>query len=388
MKNKISIYSPDKHISYGLSTLDEVGVGGGITARIRMAHALEECGHDVSLYVNCPESGVIEGVQYRHCDLLKQVDADVFIATTSGGGLDLSNLSEIEINASLLILMVHGVDPPNGVALSQFDFINALSNFVRQIIIDQWGVVGSKVFVSHRGVKSNYYEIADKQTPEKDPYGIVYTAHPSKGLESAVAVLRLLRQRDSRFNLHIYGGHQLWGEETHNIVEEPGIFYHGLIGQRKLAHEMQKYGFSLNLQSRPEPFGMVLIEAMKAGCIVITSPVGAFPEIIQHGWNGFLVKGDHNERVTQIAAAELILELVSQPAICASIRENAKKYPLDWKTIAMAWSGHWDWALGNEQFGSDQAHERTCLYCDTRLLSLADGFHCIGCGIYRRDLTS
>ena len=43
-----------------------------------------------------------------------------------------------------------------------------------------------------------------------------------------------------------------------------------------------------------EPFGLVIIEAMACGVPVIGFPVGAVPEIIRHGENGFIAK-DVNE---------------------------------------------------------------------------------------------
>jgi glycosyltransferase involved in cell wall biosynthesis len=39
-----------------------------------------------------------------------------------------------------------------------------------------------------------------------------------------------------------------------------------------------------------EPFGLVMIEALLAGCPVIASPLGAAPEIVEDGQNGFLVR--------------------------------------------------------------------------------------------------
>ncbi len=40
-----------------------------------------------------------------------------------------------------------------------------------------------------------------------------------------------------------------------------------------------------------EPFGLVMIEALLAGCPVVASPMGAAPEIVRDGADGFLVSG-------------------------------------------------------------------------------------------------
>lgn len=134
MRYRVAIYCPDQHLRYNIHTLDDHGVGGGVTARIRVAHALAAQGHDVTVFNNCPSNQTIEGVRYVHYEQTGRIETDIFIASTSGDALDLSECCEIEIHARLQILMVHGVDPPNGIDLEIFDYIYALSNFVRDRI--------------------------------------------------------------------------------------------------------------------------------------------------------------------------------------------------------------------------------------------------------------
>jgi glycosyltransferase involved in cell wall biosynthesis len=43
----------------------------------------------------------------------------------------------------------------------------------------------------------------------------------------------------------------------------------------------------------PEPFGMVIVEALAAGTPVLAFPHGAAPELIEHGETGFLVDDEH-----------------------------------------------------------------------------------------------
>ncbi len=384
MKYSVALYCPDKHICYNLHTLDENGVGGGIVARIRMTHAIAERGHEVTMYNHCPNDETINGVHYHHFSRLKQVESDIFIASTSGA-LDLGPLREVEIDANLKILMIHGVEPPVGFPLVEFDFVYALSNFVRGLVENRWGVDANKIFVTHRGVANDHY--LNNQGSYRDPFAILYAGHPSKGLDAAISVLRLLRQRDQRYSLQIFGGHRLWGEAEQPIRVEPGVFDNGQVGQRELAHRMSICGFSLNLQAREEPFGMVVIEAMRAGCIVLASNIGAYPEIVQHGSNGFIIEGNYLDEATLSLAAQLILELTQNPDYCSTIRQNAISYPLDWATIAKAWEEHWDWVLQKTLTGSEDPGMGICDSCGGGWLSLADGQHCMGCGRYQKSLT-
>ena len=386
MSYKVSFYSPDSHLVYDLHTLDTQGVGGGVTARIRIAHALAELGHIVTIYNNCPKEQNIDNVHYIPYEQADKIKSDIFVASTSGDGLDLSRLGEIDLDTKLQILMVHGVDPPYGINLEKFDYLYALSNFVRDIIVNRWGIEAHKLCTSHRGVKEDHYQLPEDEISGRDPFGIIYTSHPSKGLEPAINILNILKRGDPRFSLHVYGGYQLWGEKEKTIDVVPNLNYHGLIGQRSLAHEMQKYSYALNIQDREEPFGIGLIEAMRAGCIVLASSVGAFPEIIHHGYNGFLVKGKSSDETTHQAASRIILGLTGNENDKHFIRRNALARPHNWKIVAEAWKGHWDWALSDSQLSMVTHDLGVCQSCGANWLPLADGLHCTGCGRYHLSL--
>ena len=383
MRYRVTFYCPDTHLTYNLNTLNKQGIGGGVTARIRMAHALGELGHIVTIYNSCSNIQNIDNVDYIPFDRAKRIETDIFIASTSGDGLDLSRLNEIDIHAKLHILMVHGVDPPNGIDLDLFDYVYALSNFMRGIVEDQWEFDPKKIFTSHRGVKEDHYHHREDDHFQRDPLGIIYSSHPSKGLGPAIEILYILNKFEMGFSLHVYGGYSLWGEEEKALDLVPNLTYHGLIGQRVLAHEMEKYSYALNIQDREEPFGISLIEAMRAGCIVLASSVGAFTEIIQSGHNGFLVKGRSSDKSTHHAASRIIMDLAGNEGYRNFISQNAIASPHNWRTIAESWKGHWDWALGGNRISEENYNLGICQSCRSKWLPLADGLHCTGCGRYR-----
>ena len=83
MRYRVVSYCPDTHIEYDGRTPYDVGVGGGITARVRMAKALRKLGHDVKMVVNCRRYEVIDGVEYIPLEQFRKADADVLMMNTS-----------------------------------------------------------------------------------------------------------------------------------------------------------------------------------------------------------------------------------------------------------------------------------------------------------------
>jgi glycosyltransferase involved in cell wall biosynthesis len=383
IRRDVTIYCPDGHLVYDGRTADRQGVGGGVTARIRLARALASLGHRVTMLVNCPRQAVYDRVRYVPWQHAKRIQTEILVLNTSGGGLDLRPVLGIDVQARLRIVWVQGVPAPHGLHEMGLDFLCAPSNFIRAVAQREWGVAPAETFVA--------YNAADGARPwpgwlepRRDPFRLVYTSHPSKGLDAAIGVKRTLRRRDARFHLHVYGGARLWGQQESAPPPEDGLVYHGLTGQARLARALRSASVSLNLQAREEPLPLAAIEAMRAGCVVLASPVGGYPEIVRHGENGFLVPGDHRKESTWQRAADLASHLVGEPEHARYLRANARHVPWDWETMARAWSGHWDWALGRPGNAgpAGAALGLACAECGSDYLPLADGYHCTSCGLY------
>jgi glycogen synthase len=204
-------------------------------------------------------------------------------------------------------------------------------------------------------------------------------------LEAAREVTRRLRQRDARFALHSFGGNRLWGGQEEAAQQEPGMVYGGLIDQRRLAGEYKRSAFSLQLQTRLEPFGITVVEAMAAGCLVVASPVGSYNELIQNGENGFLVEGDPASPETIERAAALIWDLSRDDALMRKIRRQAFTTPFDWDVLAEVWEAHLGWLMDREKARGLEPPWARCRECRGASLMLADGYHCTACGYFARS---
>ena len=76
-----------------------------------------------------------------------------------------------------------------------------------------------------------------------------------------------------------------------------------------------------------EGFGIVYLEAMAAGCIVIGTEGEGIADAITHGENGFLVPADDPEAIVAV-----IRGCMDDPQRAAVIAENGRK-----TALAMTW---------------------------------------------------
>jgi len=103
---------------------------------------------------------------------------------------------------------------------------------------------------------------------------------------------------------------------------------------------------SLNIDGSTEGLGVVLLEAMAAGCPVIGSNVGGIPDIIVDGENGFLVP----ERDAPKLAGKII-EIVLKRSLADKFRCNGEitiKEKFSWNVIIRDFSSIYEEAIKSE----------------------------------------
>jgi glycosyltransferase involved in cell wall biosynthesis len=229
------------------------------------------------------------------------------------------------------------------------------------------------IWVFYNGYEERLFSVA----PVRSPYRLFYGSHPSKGLDTAIDITQRLRAADDRYHLVVCGGEALWGRPVVEAKPLPGVEDLGLLPQKELAETLLSSTFSLALQSRLEPFGMLVTESQRAGCVVLASPVGAYSELVQDGVNGLMIEGDHELEATRQKAVEAILGLAAEPGRLQAIQQRARRVPWSTDLMAQAWIQHWELLLE----GVEPTKE-VCLYCGGEGWRLEDGVHCLGCRKY------
>ncbi|HVA76086.1 MAG TPA: glycosyltransferase family 4 protein [Acidimicrobiales bacterium] len=115
---------------------------------------------------------------------------------------------------------------------------------------------------------------------------------PEKGVPTAIRAarragipLRIAAKMSEPAELLYFERHvkPLLGGEIDYVGEVGGADKAGLLGGAVCL---------LNPIDWPEPFGMVMIEALAYGTPVVATPMGAAPEIVKHGKTGFICSGE------------------------------------------------------------------------------------------------
>lgn len=378
MPYRVVFYCPDRHIVYDGRTPDEVGVGGGVTARVRLARALARAGHQVVNIVNCSQREEVDGVEYLPLDRARSIEADVLVLNTSGGAYDLRPILGLDCSTRLQLVWVHGTATPHGLSRIHVDGFVAVSNFVAGVIQSSWEFADVPIFVAYNGFEHAHFAEAERELLARDPYRLIYTSHPSKGLDTAIDVVLRLRAFDRRYHLTLFGGARLWGQPEDGYVDTAGVLAGGLIGQRALARELARSTFSIQLQDRPEPGALAIVDALRAGCVVLASPVGCYPEMILNAVNGVLVEGDHMTAQARGQAVEAIRGLHTDHGRLERLSRSARSLPWSSDMMARVWSQYFEWRLEGER----KRPESECARCGSTALALEDGRHCTRCGHY------
>ncbi|MFZ6763411.1 glycosyltransferase [Pseudoroseomonas sp. WGS1072] len=157
--------------------------------------------------------------------------------------------------------------------------------------------------------------------PAEAPLRLLYLGRldAQKGLERLRDII--LRTRGPRFAWRLAGQAVLGDSaldlgQTGIAVEPPAMDAAGL-------DALYAWADVVLLPSRFEGVPLTVLEAQRFGCVVVATDVGAVPEIIEDGRDGFLLRTDRGEAAVVEDAVALLERLAAAPALRRAVGEAA-----------------------------------------------------------------
>lgn len=137
-----------------------------------------------------------------------------------------------------------------------------------------------------------------------------------KGIYDLISAARLLKAKGLNITYDVIGPGEILrakkSAENANLHHE--FHFHGpLAGKEKV--KVLSRAWIMSLPSYAEGMPLAVLEAMAAGCAIVSSSVGGIPDVIDHGKHGYLFKPGDIE-----AFADYISHLVANPSLLSQFQ--------------------------------------------------------------------
>ncbi len=243
------------------------------------------------------------------------------------------------------------------------DVITVNSRFMRQQLLSVDPGCDSKIVIIPMGVNPGRFRPpgnTDRKTGDKTGHVILSVGRliDWKGMNFLIEALPEVLKRYPDTRLYIIGT----GPEQENLRKKStelnitkAVHFLGNVRSEDILNYFYSADVfvlpSINKSGETEGLGVVLLEAMAAGCPVIGSNVGGIPDIIIDGETGFLVP-EQNPRVL----ADRIIQILSDPGISEKFREKGYSRVSElftWEKIAGRFSELYSQVLTNQTVSSE-----------------------------------
>lgn len=207
--------------------------------------------------------------------------------------------------------------------------IIAVSNYVKNALIEETFVPEDKVTVIHNGVDPKDYSDLGKSDQSYDNAGSkeggrigIYFLGRVERSKGIFAILDIVKNLDSKFTLHVVGDGpdiEKAKEKAKNLGLSENVVFHGKSLHREFV-KLYRPDIFVFPTKRIEGFPMVLVESMFAGIPVVAFDMGGVSDAVEDGKTGYLVKsGDIKD------FRKKLMDLINDSSLRSSFGKNAKE---------------------------------------------------------------
>jgi glycosyltransferase involved in cell wall biosynthesis len=285
-------------LAYDPNTPFERPLGGSQSAACYLAPELVKLGHRVTLVSRGVKPKLVRGV---YCQPLSGMDDSVLRNADSVvhlSGFDRASLAELKArcrpDARQIVWTGHAHDRGAVATLARPEVQALIDGFA---LVSEWqaacfcqafGLDPARIGILRNAVGPAFADLfgGSPILPAKEgPPTLCYTSTPFRGLDRLLVAFTRIRAAVPDARLEIYSSMALYNalldpyQPLYDAARTtPGVAYHGAVAQPALAQALRRATMLAYPNTFFETSCIAVMEAMAAGCSVVTSDLGALPE--------------------------------------------------------------------------------------------------------------
>lgn len=291
-----------------------------------IARGLFALGHEVHVI-----SAIGEGVQYPYLEAMKQI------------GVPCTSIREVR----------HGDCPIEEIAKAKLEVMQQLG--IHVIYEDSLEIINR---IRSAGLEAVFSRdnIPVQRPPELDnviirnPKRMMFASSPDRGVITLCKIFKRAREFVNDLELHIFygtdnieklidynprfSGYKKFLVELKKAIDQPGVTWHGRIGQEELYQQMLMSGIWCYPTNFGETSCIQCMEQQALGAIPITRPLAALGENVQHGV--FIQGNPDNDPLIRARYVAAVVAIASNSDLQDTIRKDMTRWArqrFDWERI-------------------------------------------------------
>jgi len=352
----IYFYSPLAIEPWDWRNTVDIGIGGSETSHVELAWRLARRGHNVISYTvtppDCPRHW--RGVEWKHIDEADFSQEGIWIIYRT---LDpIKNFKPKKKNQIIWVIS-QDVDCTgwDDELAKNIDFLFALCKTQLDYLVTKHPKIQDRIKIFSNGVKvDEMREIEKEGVPERNTKRLMYASSPDRGLIELLKIFRRAKEYDNELELHVYygfdnidmliekykgrSGSKNWEKTKENFekaIKQPGVFYHGRIGQKQLYREWFKAGIWCYPCEFEESSCISCMEAQTMGAIPITNPYWALKDNVRYGI--FLPGRPKSDALVRAKYVNAIVRVANNPQMQQKLRKEGMirtRFIFNWANMA------------------------------------------------------
>ena len=335
----------------------QVGLGGTESAMVYLAEALARSGHRVVIFNGCTEPGGHYGVEYASWETLPvralRERPHAVVAARHWEALGKLRLAPVQIFWSLDAYdQAPLTNLSDAAARAEIDLVVVGSDWQAETFTKYHGVPPFQLVQLNNGsaTSADITKTPPSAAPAARPKRLAYVSTPFRGLDVLLKVFPRIRKACPDAELEIFSSMKVYGwtedrdqaefKRLYQQAQQPGVTLVGTLPQLQLAERLQHARILAYPNHYAETFCIAAIEAQAAGCVVVTSDLGALPQTVGDG--GICIPGNAYSATFQDAFVAACVGLLNDEARWQELSAAARARTsgdYTWTAVAAAWEG-------------------------------------------------